>query len=387
MAPSVSLRDALTDVSRPVFLFGTVPPMEGTDLPKCKEICEKFVARGRALATDGYIVYDIQEEKGRVPDPRPFPFRPMMEPSGYAGLLKAASGKDSVVYKCVVEHSEGAFEDWVTTAKNVHGVETFNLVGGATSTVQYSGPTMSDAAKVLQKHNLSFGGVTIAERHTKKGNEHSTIASKVEMGAQWFISQAIYEPQAMINTINEYGELCKKNGKSPVRVLLTFAPCGRPKTMKFIHWLGVNVPADTEKAILEAANPVMTSVELLCDMCAKILLETKASGVPLGISVESVSIFREEIDATHELFRRTQALMLDDQGIPWSVRWSHVAVNDKRTSFDSQRPLPNKSESKLLMSAVDEQAAPAETVMSLKSSAFSFVVLAIGVALGRMMKV
>lgn len=149
----------------------------------------------------------------------------------------------------------------------------------------------------------------------------------------------------------------------------------------------MNVPADTEKAILEAANPVMTSVELLCDMCAKILLETKASGVPLGISVESVSIFREEIDATHELFRRTQALMLDDQGIPWSVRWSHVAVNDKRTSFDSQRPLPNKSESKLLMSAVDEQAAPAETVMSLKSSAFSFVVLAIGVALGRMMKV
>lgn len=312
--------------------------MEGTEPEKAQEIAEKFVARGRALATDGYIVYDIQEEKGRVPEPRPFPFRKMADPVSYAGLIKKASGKDSVVYKCVVEADAASFEEYVRQAKDTHGVDTFNLVGGATSTATYAGPSIDEAAKLLNKLDCSFGGVTIAERHTKKGNEHETLMKKTEMGAQWFISQAIYEATAMIQTINAYGTLCKTKNIKPKRILLTFAPCGRAKTMKFIHWLGVNVPEETEKSILESASPVQTSVEILIGIFQDILKGTLSSGVPLGVSVESVSIFKEEIDATHELFRRTQAIMLDDQGIPWTVRWSQVNVSSNRTSCDDVRP-------------------------------------------------
>jgi hypothetical protein len=44
-----------------------------------------------------------------------------------------------------------------------------------------------------------FGGVTIAERHIKRKNEHKLIAQKVDTGAQWFISQAIYNPQPTID--------------------------------------------------------------------------------------------------------------------------------------------------------------------------------------------
>jgi hypothetical protein len=80
-----SLRDALLESKRPVFLFGTVPAMEGTPTEKIRAQAVKFAAKMRELATDGYIVYDIQEEKGRTPDPRPFPFRPMSDPVEYAG--------------------------------------------------------------------------------------------------------------------------------------------------------------------------------------------------------------------------------------------------------------------------------------------------------------
>jgi hypothetical protein len=34
--------------------------------------------------------------------------------------------------------------------------------------------------------------------------------------------------------------------------------------------------------------------------------QTAGSGVPLGINVESLSIFREEIDAAHTLFQKLQ---------------------------------------------------------------------------------
>ena len=101
---------------------------------------------------------------------------------------------------------------------------------------------MDDAAKVMKKHGAKIGGVTIAERHTKKNNEHTTVMNKCKLGMEWFISQAIYDDKQMSKFINDYGALCKKESRRPAKMVLTFAPCGREKTMKFIDWLGVTVP-------------------------------------------------------------------------------------------------------------------------------------------------
>lgn len=380
---SVTLNQALADVSRPVFLFGTVPPLEGTDPAKAEEICSKFVVRGRNLATDGYIVYDIQEEKGRTPDPRPFPFRRTLDPAGYAGTLKRQSGKETIVYKCVVEHSTGAFDKWLDTAIG-HGVTAYNLVGGATSSATYTGPTMDEAAELVRRRgNCKWGGVTIAERHTKKGTEHENIQRKVDMGAEWFISQAIYDPAPTIKLIQDYAELCKKRGCSAKRIVLTFAPCGREKTMKFIDWLGVSVPKETRDAILGAESPVNTSVELLCSMLSDIMKASAGLGVPLGVSIESVSIFRDEIDATHELFRRTQQMMLDAAGRPWTVRWAHVMPGDARTSFDDgSRPIRVSAPGKQALMGVREQDLP----LSERPSVRMALALAVGLFVGRLGK-
>ena len=59
---SESLVTVLQDGTRPVFLFGSTPPREGTTIEKAKETCAKFAARSAVLATDGFIVYDIQDE-------------------------------------------------------------------------------------------------------------------------------------------------------------------------------------------------------------------------------------------------------------------------------------------------------------------------------------
>jgi hypothetical protein len=54
----------------------------------------------------------IQDEAGRTPDPRPFPFRKLDDPSHFASVLRECSGKESVVYKCVVESNKGGFQQW-----------------------------------------------------------------------------------------------------------------------------------------------------------------------------------------------------------------------------------------------------------------------------------
>ena len=69
------------------------------------------------------------------------------------------------------------------------------------------------------------------------------------------------------------------------------------------------------------AAAVEESVNICSEILRDILAEAGDVGVPLGISVEAVSGFREEIDGAFELFRRLQQQLLDARGAPWGVRW------------------------------------------------------------------
>lgn len=303
----MSLASALVDPSRPVFLFGSTPPREGTDIEKAKSACAKFAARSAVLATDGFIVYDIQDEGSRNAAERPFPFRKTMDPALYASFFPIYSGKQCVVYKSVVESSVADFDAWLDTAINTYGHKTFNLVGAASSSALNPGPSLQEAGeRTSLRNDCHFGCVCIAERHASKGNEHQNLMRKASFGSEWFITQGIFNVGPLVKLVNDYGDLCKTQGTVPKKVILTFAPCGRPKTMTFIKWLGMHVPEEVESRIFAAAQPVQESVNLLCELLTTILQRTAGSGVPLGINVESLSIFKEEIDAAHELFQRLQ---------------------------------------------------------------------------------
>mmetsp|Transcript_21868 Transcript_21868/g.37528 ORF Transcript_21868/g.37528 Transcript_21868/m.37528 type:complete len:393 (-) Transcript_21868:1215-2393(-) len=325
------LCNRLADPSRPVFLLGDVPPGEGTPPGKCQEIANKFLARSRPLATDGFIVYDIQDEPGRTDMDRPFPFRRVMDSSAHAALLARSSGRECLVYKCVADAN---FDDWLQTAKTTHGHSAINLVGRASSEGKYEGPTIAEAMQqVSSEEGVDFGCVCIAERHTIESakargksypTEHMNMIRKVKAGAKWFISQAVYDAEPTIRLLKDYAVICKQQGISPQKVVLTFAPVSRKKTMNFIKWLGVRVPGEAEKEILEAEKPVEKSISFLCDLLKQILAECAGVGVPLGISCESVSIFKSEIDGVHELFRRLQCILLDSRGSPWKVSWIEV---------------------------------------------------------------
>ena len=122
------------------------------------------------------------------------------------------------------------------------------------------------------------------------------------------------------------------------KIILTFAPCSRPKTMQFIRWLGINVPEDVESRVLLAADTsknaaVDESIKICCEALSKILDAASGCGVPLGVSVESVSGFKEEIDGCFELFRRLQQILLDTtvQG-GWGVRWYRIPLGSMMRS-------------------------------------------------------
>jgi hypothetical protein len=187
-----SLVSALSNPARPVFLFGLTPPAIETSEEKSLEICEMFVARGRVLAVDGFICYDVQDETSRTEAPRPFKFRKLQDPSWYAGCITAASHKQCVVYKAATCcESAAAFEAWLTDCVQRDGHTAVNVVGAPSSAVPHTGPSTREACAITARTpGVQFGCVTIAERHMAGRREHLSLAAKASWGAEWFITQA-----------------------------------------------------------------------------------------------------------------------------------------------------------------------------------------------------
>jgi len=352
-----SLASSLSDPARPSFLFGSSPPREGTSEEDARAACEKFVSRSRALACDGFIVYDLQDEAGRTTEARPFPFRKTLDPSWYGSLFRPLCGKETVIYKCVAGMRPDEFDGWLDTAITRHGHTAFNLVGAASSSTDLSASvSLPEAARAVcaranrDADRVGFGCVTIAERHKKKGNEHENILRKTRMGAEWFISQGVFDADATVKMLLDYADLCRSKMVTPKKVVLTFAPCGRRKTMTFIKWLGMDVPAAVEERIFSKNlvlpdgrdhGPVYESCDIACEILTDVLLKTAACGVPLGVNVESLSIFREEIDAAHLLFQRLQTLILNARGSPWAVRWFDVTRVGQPSSMATSESVAN----------------------------------------------
>ena len=143
------------------------------------------------------------------------------------------------------------------------------------------------------------GGVAIAERHTDKRSEAARLLSKTIDGCSYFISQTVYSAEPTRKMLTDYVRDCDRASVEPRRIVLTFAPCGRERTMQFLRWLGVNVPVEVARAILTADAPAAKSIQVCRDNLYRIL--DHSYDLPLGINVESVSLYKDEIEASIEL--------------------------------------------------------------------------------------
>jgi hypothetical protein len=301
----MDLQSKLLDPSQQVLLYGTTPPRAGTAPDQIDTAADKLAARLAGLPLDGVVVYDIQDETGRTSQPRPFPFVGTVDPREYATHFRLPT----IVYKALGMMPEANWRAWLAETRRM-GVEVLSIVGRPASGGKYPLP-LSRAIRIASgpSSGLTIGGVVIAERHDEHRSESARLLAKGIEGCGYFISQTVYQPAPTQRLLADYLRDCRGAGITPKRVILTFAPCGREKTLGFLRWLGVNVSADTERAILGAPDPLARSIGICRDNLRRILDGAYASHIPLGINVESVSINREEIDASIDLFHALQEVL------------------------------------------------------------------------------
>ena len=299
----MDLRAKLPDPGQAVFLYGTTPPRLGTAPEAVAAAADKLSARLAALPLDGVVLYDIQDETGRTQLARPFPFVGTIDPREYAKFFSLPA----IVYKALGKTDEPQWRSWLAGSRRK--VEFLSVVGRPASGVRYALPLSRAIRIAAETGDFVVGGVVIAERHDAERSEAARLLAKGIEGCGYFISQTVYHAPPTQRLLADYLRDCRGAGTAPRRVILTFAPCGREKTLTFLRWLGVNVSPDTERAIFGAANPIAKSIEICRDNLRRILDGAYARQIPLGINVESVSINRDEIDASVDLFHALKEVM------------------------------------------------------------------------------
>jgi hypothetical protein len=307
----MNLQHKLLDAQQFVSFYGTTAPRADLPPERVQRTADRLTERIRRLPLDGIVVYDVKEEPGRSAEPRPFPFLPTLDSRVYAKMLYERMAHPVITYKSIAGMATDAWEPWLAQTHHDYGIRFLSLVGMSSSSIDHSGISLSQATQVAAAHPAGFtlGGVVIAERHRADRPESARILHKTRNGCSFFISQAIYDAATTIQLLHDYHQQCLREGIPPTRIILTFIPSGRAKTLEFMRWLGIGIAPETMQAILDAPAPISKSIDICCENLRTILEQPYAHHLPLGINVESVSINREEIDASIDLFHALQAVL------------------------------------------------------------------------------
>jgi len=189
------LVDKIKNRESGIVLYGIVPPKKGTEEVKIQEIAARQIQRLQGQNIDGLILYDIQEEKSRTSEERPFPFIETLDSATYSEKYLSSLAVPKIIYRAVGKHRRSEIKEFL---QNVSARDYLTVFVGAASKSQDVTMSLGDAYNLKQEVNrdMLLGGVTIPERHQKKGDEHIRVFNKISQGCSFFVSQGVYDVNA-----------------------------------------------------------------------------------------------------------------------------------------------------------------------------------------------
>jgi Methylenetetrahydrofolate reductase len=302
----VNLHRCIADRSGGFLLFAVTPPQLTTSPPEAAEIGRVTLERLRPLAIDGLVLYDIDDESDRNLDERPFPFLPTMDPADYLARDLAGLEVPAIVYRAVGKYPEDRLRSWLEQQDPSTAMTVFVGSSSREKAVLTSLARAYELRDQVQP-KLPLGGVAIAERHARLGDEHLRLIAKQNAGCSFFVTQIVYDVNAAKNLISDYHHECAAQNVEPVPIVFSFSVCGSLKTLAFLQWLGVTVPRWIENELRHADDTLDASYEQAVATAVDLIAFCRRLGVPFGLNVESVSNRKAEIEASVRLAARLGA--------------------------------------------------------------------------------
>ncbi|AUP80110.1 methylenetetrahydrofolate reductase [Flavivirga eckloniae] len=302
------LRDKIVNKKSGILLYGLTPPKLNIDKSKIQLIANKLIERVKHLPIDGLVLYDIQDESARTNQVRPFPFNETLTPDDYSNNYLGELKIPKIIYKSVGKYTANEFKNWIDENSNTIDYSVF--VGTPSDELVLNLP-LNDAYKINRdaKHSIPLGGVTIPERHYQLNDEHLRIFGKIDKGCKFFISQCIYNTYNTKNFLSDYHYYSIENNKELQPIIFTLTPCGSLKSLEFMEWLGIDFPKWLKNEFKYSKDMLVKSIDT-CKYIARELIDySNEKNIPIGFNIESVSVRKEDVEASVELLKDVKVLM------------------------------------------------------------------------------
>ena len=240
------IKDKIKRPRRPVVAYEILPPREkdGT--------LNSYAANISSLLSQTHIdainIPEVRDEVAR--GERPVKNQLRAEPREFGRLLQDIVGVEAIVNRVVVHQKLNDELKWLEETNKKYEIENLITVGGESRSIDYPGPSVNEALAAIKKNeniDLLCGGISIPSRE----KESLKLIEKSENGSEFFTTQVLYDSSKIIKMISHYQKRCDEKKTFPRRLLLSFAPVSSEKNIKFLKWLGVEIPAETEKLLIE----------------------------------------------------------------------------------------------------------------------------------------
>lgn len=291
-----------------VLLYGITPPKAQTATEKVREIAEKTLNTLCSLDIDALIVYDVQDESARTIEERPFPFTNSLDPFEYASQYLQRLAVAKIIYRPAGKFTKDELAQWLQGLK-AHGF--YPIFVGLPTPDFVVKTSLKEAYEIWREHEAHsvIGAVTIPERHAILKDEDVRILDKVNSGVSYFISQCIFNVEYTKQILIDLVIACQKKKQELPTIIFTLTVCGSLKTLYFMEWLGIHVPEDIKEELKVSTSPVARSVEIAIAIAKDLIQYCQERSIPFGFNIESVSIRKEEIDASLELLHTIRELL------------------------------------------------------------------------------
>lgn len=297
------IKDKIKRPRRPVVAYEILPPREkdGT--------LNSYAANISSLLSQTHIdainIPEVRDEVAR--GERPVKNQLRAEPREFGRLLQDIVGVEAIVNRVVVHQKLNEELKWLEETNKKYEIENLITVGGESRSINYPGPSVNEALAAIKKNeniDLLCGGISIPSRE----KESLKLIEKSENGSEFFTTQVLYDSSKIIKMISHYQKRCDEKKTFPRRLLLSFAPVSSEKNIKFLKWLGVEIPDETEELLIEDLSRMTEkSMEIAVSVLQETLnyLNENNIIVPIGLNVEHIMSynFQASIEMLQELSR------------------------------------------------------------------------------------
>ena len=297
-------RDKVRKPKRPVVVYEILPPREkdGT----LNSYAEKISSLLSQTHIDAINIPEVHDEDAR--GKRPVKNLERAKAREFGKLLQDNVGIEAIVNRVTVHEKAEKQIQWIKETFYDYDIENLILVGGESSKIKYSGPSVNDTSEIITRDlntgrfDFFCGGIAIPSRKV----ESERLLRKGSNGIEFFTTQVLYDSEKIKKMLKYYDDICKKSKVLPRRILLSFAPVSSKKNIDFLKWLGVEIPKKTEKHLIEVGTEITKeSLKIATDILNDILTNNEKLGitVPIGLNVEHIMSynFQYSINMLQEL--------------------------------------------------------------------------------------